>query len=193
VQIADALRGCIRTLTEDLAAEQRSGWEERHRFALESERRGKALRRLEAWASQEPTGPVPEGTREWVLLQIREALSPQPVKQEEQFVVLPEPEVVATREGVWGKSFPRPDFQIEQIEQEERRCNNSGNPCGTDTWAVGYACPCEQCPLYLEEQPKPEMCTRIRVVAGASNTVCERPALPNTNPPRCESCAKEGG
>ncbi len=30
------------------------------------------------------------------------------------------------------------------------RCEKSGNPCGTDTWMVGWTCPCSSCQRYLE-------------------------------------------
>lgn len=29
------------------------------------------------------------------------------------------------------------------------RCLVTNNPCGTDTWQVGYACSCEPCQHYL--------------------------------------------
>lgn len=32
------------------------------------------------------------------------------------------------------------------------RCRLSGNPCGTDTWAVGRPCPCEPCQQWLRRQ-----------------------------------------
>ncbi len=32
------------------------------------------------------------------------------------------------------------------------RCLKTNNPCGTDTWQVGYCCPCEPCQHYLRIQ-----------------------------------------
>jgi len=32
------------------------------------------------------------------------------------------------------------------------RCLKTNNPCGTDTWQVGYYCPCEPCQSYLRIQ-----------------------------------------
>jgi hypothetical protein len=29
------------------------------------------------------------------------------------------------------------------------RCAKTSNPCGTDTWAAGYTCPCASCRLYV--------------------------------------------
>ena len=33
-----------------------------------------------------------------------------------------------------------------------RTCLVTGNPCGTDTWAVGCPCPCVECSAYLLER-----------------------------------------
>lgn len=33
------------------------------------------------------------------------------------------------------------------------RCSHTGNPCGTDTWMVGYTCPCPSCQRRLAAQP----------------------------------------
>lgn len=32
-----------------------------------------------------------------------------------------------------------------------RRCKITTNPCGTDTWAVGRPCQCDECQAYLKE------------------------------------------
>lgn len=33
----------------------------------------------------------------------------------------------------------------------DRRCERTGNPCGTDTWKRGYPCHCPQCAAWLDE------------------------------------------
>jgi hypothetical protein len=32
-----------------------------------------------------------------------------------------------------------------------RRCERTGNECGTDTWMKGRPCKCDQCQAYLDE------------------------------------------
>ena len=29
------------------------------------------------------------------------------------------------------------------------RCRVTHNPCGTDTWAIGYCCPCAPCQQFI--------------------------------------------
>lgn len=37
------------------------------------------------------------------------------------------------------------------------RCKKSGNPCGTDTWAKGVECQCENCQLYLKNKKQEDI------------------------------------
>lgn len=43
--------------------------------------------------------------------------------------------------------------EIEKVCDSDKcamlHCKRSGNPCGTDTWAVGHTCPCDACRAYL--------------------------------------------
>lgn len=36
--------------------------------------------------------------------------------------------------------------------QTQRRCEVTGNLCGTDLWATGYVCPCPECRTYMREK-----------------------------------------
>ena len=38
------------------------------------------------------------------------------------------------------------------MSDEVPRCEKTGNPCGTDTWAVGYTCPCRACREYVANE-----------------------------------------
>ena len=52
-----------------------------------------------------------------------------------------------------------------------RRCLHTKNECGTDTWAVGWSCPCPECQSWLREQrygavPRPATPESIRPVTS---------------------------
>jgi len=32
------------------------------------------------------------------------------------------------------------------------RCLITGNPCGTDTWEIHHACPCQNCQEWMKEK-----------------------------------------
>ena len=40
------------------------------------------------------------------------------------------------------------------------RCSHTGNPCGTDTWMVGYTCPCPSCQRRLSRAASNEVVMR---------------------------------
>ena len=50
-----------------------------------------------------------------------------------------------------GKGEP-PPFELPTLW-----CKVTGNPCGTDTWAVGYACDCSPCSEYVRRLAAQEM------------------------------------
>lgn len=57
-----------------------------------------------------------------------------------------------------------------------RRCKVTGNQCGTDTWMVGYTCPCVECAAWVEERrfssvpEPPPIPTSIRPTPKRSKT-----------------------
>ena len=40
------------------------------------------------------------------------------------------------------------------MSEKQLLCLATFNPCGTDTWAAGYACPCNHCQAYLRGKPR---------------------------------------
>ena len=66
-------------------------------------------------------------------------------------------------------------------ESTELRCNVTGNPCGSDTWAVGRPCQCAPCQQYLDERSPP-----CPVCAGRGQFVGVM------GPQRCENCRGSG-
>lgn len=55
------------------------------------------------------------------------------------------------------------------------RCLVTNNPCGTDTWQVGYYCPCEPCQHYLRMEAAKERLGST-IVNEIANRVMERRA-----------------
>jgi hypothetical protein len=42
-------------------------------------------------------------------------------------------------------------------------CSITYNPVGTDTWTVGYTCPCNACQIYVKDKRIAELESRLRV------------------------------
>jgi len=70
-------------------------------------------------------------------------------------------------------------------EAEPLRCKGTGNPCGSDTWAVGHECSCGNCQKWLAEFRRAYPPPREETPAGAPATTdedepCEAsPSIPN--------------
>lgn len=56
---------------------------------------------------------------------------------------------------------------------QERRCERTGNPCGTDTWRVGHDCRCGPCQGWLKSRLKPQdLSSTIREALRAYRWTC---------------------
>jgi hypothetical protein len=61
------------------------------------------------------------------------------------------PQLAAGKRFVGFRRIERPPLVIEDYPPVAR-CWKTGNPVGTDTWAVGYTCPCPACQSYVRTQ-----------------------------------------
>lgn len=43
---------------------------------------------------------------------------------------------------------------------ETKRCHVTWNPCGTDTWQLGYVCPCPACVEYMKGRAREWPCMK---------------------------------
>ncbi|HEY3499499.1 MAG TPA: hypothetical protein VGK73_32640 [Polyangiaceae bacterium] len=56
-----------------------------------------------------------------------------------------------------GRAVERGKWEPPPFELPTLWCEITGNPCGTDTWAVGYACDCSPCSEYVRRLAAQEM------------------------------------
>ena len=66
------------------------------------------------------------------------------------------------------------------------RCERTGNPVGTDTWAVGHSCPCAVCQRWLDVSWGPTPTAEDRARARRISLPCEY-VVDSVGEPECGS------
>jgi hypothetical protein len=65
------------------------------------------------------------------------------------------------RLSAYHAMLEHPDVKpLIEAAKSQLRCLVTGNPCGTDTWAVGHPCECSRCRKFLEANPDPRFPTK---------------------------------
>lgn len=84
-------------------------------------------------------------------------------------------------------------------------CLKTGNPCGTDTWMVGYECPCTECQAYLRQtrEKDAELCAKCGEPHAMAAAYYDHDPAPRAFMPRthvfggpnntCLGCGKASG